>query len=439
MRDLLLGIFIPVALIWALFSANGSILVLNWIWFQRPYDFSWGFWNTMPMFMVAFGVALLSNIIHGQFRPKFPPILVIYLLFLSWITLSAFFAFDSKVAWETYMIFLPSMWVAPILLFATIHELQFLRLVMWVAAGGIAFNAAKVGIALTAEGGGHVTTQISGFVGDNNVFGLVLCLIVAMLMGLRSSLPNKLWVRGAFYASIAAILACIVYTKSRGAFASIGVIFFLAALLSGRLIRSMAIILVFVAAGYFAAPGSYFDRLSTVADLSSDVSAEGRFQNWSLAWNEALDHPLLGVGPENHIPYNRKIIQPSVQVRVAHNVYLQVLGELGFPGLLLFLTVIGVGFMSIVRTWRMMIPVVQDHPDLRWVRDTAFWMVCGYIGYSLGAGLLNMLYIEFPWYFLFYGSMMLPLVKQELEARASRRSAEATVAVDPMLAKTDPA
>jgi probable O-glycosylation ligase (exosortase A-associated) len=426
MRDLFLGVAIPAALIWALFSAPGSILVLNWIWFQRPYDFSYGTWASLPLFKVALGVAVISNLLHGQLRPKFTPLLWIYLVFLVWITISTFFAYDAEIAWETYWAYLPSMWVAPILLFATIHDLKMLRMVLWVSAGGIAFNAFKVGAVLTAEGGGHVTNQISGFVGDNNVFGLVLCLVVAMLMGLRTTLPAKTWVRGLFYVFITFVLLTIIYTQSRGAFAAMGVILLMGSILSNRPFRNTFIFIAFVVAGYMAIPAENFERLTTVSNLSEDVSAEGRFQNWSLAWQEALEHPLVGVGLENHIPYNTEVVQPAVQVRVAHSVYFQILGELGFPALILFLIFILMGLWSLVRTWRHMIPVAEKHPDLVWVRNTAFWMVCGYVGYSLGAGLLNMLYIEFPWYAIFYGSMLLPLVEQELQKR-ERIPSEATV------------
>lgn len=422
MRDLFLSLTIPAALIWALFSAQGSILVLNWIWFQRPYDFSYGAWNSLPLFKVALGIALLSNLVRGQLRPRFTPLLVIYLIFLCWITIGTFFAYDTELAWQTYWHYLPSMWIAPVLLFATIHDLKFLRMVMWVAAGGVAVNAFKVGAVLTAAGGGHVTEQISGFVGDNNGFGLVLCLVVAMLMGLRTTLPDKRWVRSLFYVFIAFVLLTIVYTQSRGAFAAMAVILFLGSILSSRPFRNIAIFMTVVLAGYIAIPAENFERLTTITNLSEDVSAEGRFENWRLAWQEALEHPLVGVGLENHIPYNTDVVQPAVQVRVAHSTYLQILGELGFPALVFYLTFIWMGFWSLVRTWRTMIPVAEKHPDLVWVRDTAFWMVCGYVGYTFGAALLNMLYIEFPWYAIFYGSMLLPLVENELSKREQTSS-----------------
>lgn len=416
MRDIVLSVLFPVAFIWALSSAPASILVLNWIWFQRPYDFSWGIWNTMPMFLIALAIAVLSNVIRGQFKPRIPGILFVYFLFLAWITLSAMNAFRPARAWELYWTYLPSMWVAPLVLFATIRELDLLKKVIWVAAGGIGLNAFKVGVVLTAKGGGYIQDQISGFVGDNNVFALVLCLVAAILIGLRSTIPKRFGLPRLFYFAIAMILMCIIYTKSRGALLSIGVIAAAATFLSGRPIRGLVLSAAMIAIAVWVVPAQYFDRLSTINNLEADTSAVGRFENWQLSWDEALEHPIFGVGPGNHLPYNQAI-QSEVQVRVAHNVYLQILGELGFPALLLYLMFMAIGSFSLFSTWRIMRGVVEQHRDLTWVRDLSFWMFCGLIGYSVGAGLLNMLYIEFPWYAVMYGAMLRPLVKAELAKR----------------------
>lgn len=417
MRDLLLSLMIPAGLIWGVFSAPGSIVVLNWIWFQRPYDFSYGVWNSAPLFALALGVAILSNILRGQFRPKFPSILIVFICLLLWITLSAMFAFDPDVAWQTYSRFVPSMWVAPILLFATIRDLGLLKWVFWASAGGLGVNAFKTGVSLALQGGAHVTQQIPGFVGDNNVFGLVLCLVVAILLGLRSTLPRHRLIRMLFLGSVAFVLMTIVFTKSRGALASLAVILVLGAALSHRPLRNLAILLGLAGIAYLIVPSEYFDRLSTIGELAADGSARGRFENWGLSWQEALRFPFFGVGPENHVPYNHAI-GTDVQVRVAHSVYFQVLGELGFPGLFLYLTFALMGLRSLFKTWRMMVPVVDRHPDLVWVRDTAYWLFCGYVGYLFGAAFLNMLWIEFPWYAIFYGTMLRPLTEAELARRS---------------------
>lgn len=415
MRDLFLTIFIPLILIWSLFSPSISIIVLNWVCFQRPHDFSWGFWRTAPVFQIAIITAIISNFLGGKLNFRFPLLLIIYMFFLCCITISTLLAFNFEIAWITYKSFLPSMWITPLVMFASIHDLQHLKLVLWAFAGGVGVNAFKVGISVTATGG-HLTDEIAGFVGDNNVFGLVLCLVVPILLGLQRTVPKKWWLKPLFYISLIFITLCIIYTKSRGALLSMGIILFLGSFLSKKPVRNLCILFSLIFIGYLFIPSSYFDRLSTLQDIENDVSTKGRFENWVLSWNEALAHPFFGVGPDNHILYN-KSLYPEVKIRVAHSIYFQILGELGFVGLTAYLCFVILGVLILYRTWRYMVITSIEYPDLLWVRDIAFWMFCGYLGYSCGAGFLNMLYIEFPWYVIFYGSMLKPLVEKELDNR----------------------
>src|SRR5574342_842434 len=99
MREIALNTVVAAVLMLGLFSAPGSVLVLNWIWFQRPGDFSFEALSTMPLFTIALGIAIVSNFVRGQFHPRFPAILVVFLALLCWITLSASFAYNSEVAW----------------------------------------------------------------------------------------------------------------------------------------------------------------------------------------------------------------------------------------------------------------------------------------------------------------------------------------------------
>lgn len=418
MRDLFLSVAIPIALLFALLSPSASVLVLNWIWFQRPHTFSWGMWNTLPVFTIALGITVLSNIVHGQFKPRITLLLGIYLALLSWVTLSTAYAYDTRHAWAFYWIFLPSMWISPIVMFATIHDLRLLKLVIWTMAGGVGINGAKTGIMATLGGGSHITEGISGFVGDNNVFGLVLCMVVAILIGLRVTLPRRRILIWLLWIMIGAILLCIVYTRSRGAIVSLGAIFLFGSLLGHRPVRHSLIVVAVTVAGYWAVPAEHFERLSTIQEYRDDASAMGRIENWGLAWKAAIEHPMLGVGPENHVSYHRATAPSDIQIRVAHNVYMQVLGELGFPGLMMYLTFILIGIATLYSTWRFAIPIARAHPDLAWTENLSFWMLCGYLGYCVGASFLNTFYIEFPWYVIFYGSMLKPMLVRELAVRA---------------------
>lgn len=423
LREIAIGLLIPLALIWGLLSAQGSVLVLNWIWFQRPYEFSWGLWATLPAFKIALAVAIFSNLIRGEFRPRMTPLLAVYLLFLGWLTVSAALAYDTQHAWNFYAAFLPSMWISPVVMLAIVHDLRLLKLVFWVAAGGIGLNAAKTGLVLTLAGGAVLNTGNSGFVGDNNVIALTMCMVVAVLIGLRGTLPDRRLLRGIYWIGVGLILLAIVYTRSRGAYLALGTVFLLGAALGPKPVRDGFLVLVLAAVAYAYLPEDNFARLSTIRDYKEDVSAMGRIENWKLAWEAAVRHPMFGVGVDNHIPYYTRLVQPGVQVRVAHSVYFQVLGELGFPALALYLTFLVGSLVSLYRTWRLALRSVQTDPEFQWVADLALWSFCAVAGFAVGAMFLNMLYIEFPWMVMFYGILLGILFRQQLKEQTDQRGA----------------
>jgi probable O-glycosylation ligase (exosortase A-associated) len=389
-----------------------------WIGFQRPHDFSWGLWKELPVWQIAFCVAVMSNLLHGQLRLRFPTLLVVYLLLVSWIALSCSFAFLPTRSWWFFSTYMLPLALGPILTFAVIGDLKLLKWVLWVSAGGLGINALKTGLSLSLDGGAHITEQIQGFVGDNNVFGLTLCMAVGVLLGLRRTLPRRRSVHVLFSAALVFIVLTIIYTKSRGALLSLVLILGVGSVLSPRPIRNLAVLVLVCAITYLVVPDEYFLRLGTLADVSSDESAQGRLDNWALAWEAAVSHPFFGVGIGNHMPYHLAN-SAETHVRVAHSIYFQLLGEAGFPALILYLLFVTLALRTMYSTWRWARTIARDHPDLSWVRDVAFWLTCSYIGYLFGSALLNMLYIEFPWYAVFFACMLRPLTEAELRSRAA--------------------
>jgi probable O-glycosylation ligase (exosortase A-associated) len=419
MRDLLLSILIPGALIWGLLSARAATLALMWIGFQRPFDFSWGMWKGANAWQIAFAVAVISNLGRGQLKPKCPPVLTAYLIFVSVLSVSAMFGYLPERSWIFYQSFMIPLIFGPILTFAIINDLRMLNLVMWVAAGSLALNGAKTGLSISIGGGSTITDQINGFVGDNNVFGLVLCMVVGMLLGLRTSLPQKPWVRGVLYSVVVLVVLTIIYTKSRGALLSLAVILIMGSLLGGKPIRHLSALTIIAGLIWHFVPDEYFGRLDTLQSrdtVMADESAMGRITNWKLAWQAALEHPFLGIGIGNHIPYH-SAHTVDVAVKVAHSVYFQILGEIGFIALGLYLAIMMMTIRTLWKCWHEFRPLADRFPDLAWTRDLSFWMLCCYVGYAFGAAFLNMLYIEFPWYVAFFAAMLPPMVREEVRRR----------------------
>lgn len=437
MRDLVLNLLIPIGLLWGLSSPVRSLLVLNWICFMRPYEFSWGPWRSVPTFQIALIFAVASNFYHGNIRLKFPPFLIAYLAFHAWILLSCIFSYDTDVAWAFYMGYVVTFPPIAVFVFSTLNKLNDLKWIIWSAAGSLGLVGAKVGIVLGASGGAHITDSIDGFVGDNNVFGLTLCLCVATLFGLKSTITQKKFLL-IFYPLLMLVIVCIVFTKSRGAFLTMIVIMLLSTLASRTPIRSIIILAAVVGLGYLAIPASFFDRMQSLEDVEGDGSAQSRFHSWHLSWEQAKMRPILGVGMDNHMTFNTVYFANEIAGRVnhvAHSIYFQIVAETGFPGLAVYFLLIFWTVFTLHGTYGYAREVSKTHPELVWVEKAAFWMRNGFIGYIFGSAFLNMLVIDYPWYFMWYAYMMRPLLEREVvrraKAAARRAEAEAEAPEDP--------
>lgn len=96
------------------------------------------------------------------------------------------------------------------------------------------------------------------------------------------------------------------------------------AALSGVLIASLSFI-----------PGPLQDRLNTVRDANNDESFQGRTRAWGYGFDMVSWYPVTGVGKGQWGEYHG--LAP-------HNSYVQVMAELGLPGIWVFLLIIWLSF-----------------------------------------------------------------------------------------------
>jgi O-Antigen ligase len=82
-------------------------------------------------------------------------------------------------------------------------------------------------------------------------------------------------------------------------------------------------------------------------------AGSNRYDAWRVALDDAAAHPLLGQGGGGYqSSYDRDRREPSQNIDDAHNVWLEILSELGVPGLLMFLAAIGAAGLGAVRARR---------------------------------------------------------------------------------------
>jgi probable O-glycosylation ligase (exosortase A-associated) len=136
---------------------------------------------------------------------------------------------------------------------------------------------------------------------------------------------------------------------------------------------------------------------------------------WRVNVRIALDRPLTGGGfyvselPNVFAAY--KTPGREQAPTAPHSIYLQVLGDHGFPGLVLFLLMMGSAFFNL----RSVVRHARPRDDLRWAADLASMMQVSLIGY-LGAGaLLSLAYYDVPLTLVALSAGMRQLVQEQTQ------------------------
>jgi len=156
------------------------------------------------------------------------------------------------------------------------------------------------------------------------------------------------------------VLVCVagvVNTLSRSGLIAFGFMMLAGIVFGGRW-RRWAILLTVLGVvgtvGYFVAiaPSSARQRV-TMSNTS------GRSTIWAIAWRMVQTHPLVGVGSGNFSADAINYVQKSGPLtradlivdnpKIAHNIYLEMLADMGIVGLVAFLSIIG---SALAAAWR---------------------------------------------------------------------------------------
>jgi putative inorganic carbon (hco3(-)) transporter len=211
------------------------------------------------------------------------------------------------------------------------------------------------------------------FMGDGNDLAwwmtIALPIVIALVFLSKSRLVQLIGLGGGGVAMLG-----IMGTGSRGAAMGVAAALLYAWLFVAKkkAVGAIAVVMALVGAAVMA-PAGYFERLKTVTEYEQDNSAQARLQAWTGGIYMAIDHPL-GVGAGNFSSaYGRFYLPSSEDSRLnwgqnrwfnAHSIYFKVLGEYGFPGLLMLFGIIGTLLYQNHRTRVKILSVTSGSPPL---------------------------------------------------------------------------
>ena len=318
-----------------------------------------------------------------------------------WATLSALFAFDEPLAWG--FVWALARIALPFLMGMTlIDSIAKLKQLAWVIVLSEGFLALQFNRDYYA---GLDTLHQFGFATlDNNsvAIGLVTCVALAFFLGLKS---ERWWQTGVAWGAALLMAHAVLFSLSRGGMMALGVTGAATFVLLDKRLKHFGI---FVAAALvmlrLAGPEVRSRFFTTfAADEVRDASAASRTQLWTDCWDTMLEHPVLGVGPDNW-----PVVAPSYgwpPGKEGHTLWLQIGAELGVPGLALLAAFYG---LCVARLW----PIARGRVAVSdpWLRHLAQMVIASLVGFAVAAQFVSLEALETPYYVALIGAGALKLI-----------------------------
>jgi probable O-glycosylation ligase (exosortase A-associated) len=372
MRDLALFAFLGALLLLALKRPFLFTLAYIYVDTVSPQRISYSLLAWIPISMVVAALAILGWLAADKKELRFSArqgLILFLLLYVTWTTIYADLPLEAWGKWE---------WVWKALLFAIFLPFT-LRTKLRIEAAllFLCLSAAAIiivgGIKTVASGGGYGVLNLmvdnnSGLYESSTISTVAVGLIPLILWFTRhGTIFPPDWRVKAFCAGL--IFACLLIpigTEARTGLVCIAVLAMLMLRDTKRRLLYIGAAAALGAAAIPFLPSSFTNRMETIQGFKGDESAGTRIAVWGWTWNYALDHPMGG-GFEAYRQNRIQVATVSGQAggdsqlstvqhltdegRAYHSAYFEMLGEQGFPGLVVFLLIHGIGLvrMEVIR------------------------------------------------------------------------------------------
>lgn len=386
-----------------------GVLALAVFSYLNPHTYAWGFIASTPVYLMLFLAVLAAFLFNGKDRQPLPKDWRVPAFFLLWFDffLTTTVADVPPAAWpkliEVSKIYLPMIFT--LWLINTRQKLFYLIITI---AGSIGLVAAKGGVWAIAHGFservyGPPTTQFAG----NNEFAIATLMIVPLIiLWLRETADKRL--RYALMASVPLCYAAALSSFSRGALLTMAVLTTLLLWHSKRKWLAVPILAVGAVLALQALPDKWFGRMSTIETYEEDTSAQGRLEAWRDGIRYALQHPIAASGFNGW---------KWVTKRDWHSAYVESLAEHGFPGFILWMSLLYGSMLSLTR-----LPKKTRHiPELKWVENYAYMLRASLAAYATGSLFLGITYWDLLYHVIFISVLVKQFALRELAEYEARQ------------------
>jgi len=414
MRDLFVIVVVGALTLVSLVRPDIGVLGWAWLGIFNPHRLAWDYARDLPVAAMVGGATLLGLMFYRG-RKKIPALAPVFFLlaFDLWIVVTHFTGAYPDLAVDLGI----RIFKIQLMVFVTLmllHSRDHIQRLVWVLVLSLGFFGVKGGIFTIATGGEYRVWGPEGtFIEGNNELALALIMAIPLMRYLQIT-SEKRWVKRSLVAAMILCAVAALGSQSRGALLAIAAMCFFLWLRGSKKLFGGVIIVALAATLIAFMPATWEQRMRTIETYEQDDSAMERINAWTLCWNIALDHPLVGGGmaiytEEMFAKYANGALNGT---RNAHSIYFSVLGEHGFVGLLLFLGVW-------ISTWRAAGWIrarAGPKGDLAW----AFWLASmiqvSLVGYLVGGAFLYLAYFDLPYNLMILATILKAWTRQRLSS-----------------------
>lgn len=368
-----------------------------------PQQLSYFLLNRLPVSLIVFCLAvggwLVSDDKKGLRVAPRQFLMLALLVYAGFTTLHADFPVEAAAKWDwvwkalVWAIFLP-------FALRTRLRIESYLLFMTLSASAIIIVG---GIKTIVGGGGYGELNLmvdsnTGLYEGSTISAVAIAIIPLILwLARHGTIFPPDWRVRTFAAGL--IFACLlipVGTEARTGLICVGVVAFLLLRDVKRRFLYAALIAIAGLCAVPFLPNKFSSRMETISGYQADSSASARIAVWGWTWDYVQHHPMGGGfdafrGDRMEMTINTSadagpvVGQQTVLVesRAYHSSYFEMLGEQGFPGLLMFLILhlTGLVRMEVIRRrYRK-----TERPEEEWIAPLATALQSAQIVYLVGS------------------------------------------------------
>lgn len=403
MRDILLVLVFPFLLYFII--KRPYIGVSLWIWSAMffPNGWVWGFASSFRYNLLIALATIISYVFQkNKIKTEGSALTTLILFFFMWTTISSTFTISNPdFVWFEWGIFL-KITIFYILCILTIKTKHHINIFIWAITLSAAYFGAAEGLKYIVTLGGHTVAGIPGSrLSDRNELALAVNMTLPLIVFLLSQTKYK-WLKIALIGAVIFNVVAIVGSFSRGGLLGLIVIGGYFFLQSKRKVLVSIVLILSVAVGSSFVSDKWTNRMDTINTMEQDNSFLGRVVAWKQAVLMAADHPIFGGGfkagqnPSVWYLYEADFHRLNFIIdtgdykvdrpKAAHSIYFQVLGDQGFAGLFIFLTILLITYRKL--SW------ATKNTDDEWVIGLARMLKVSLVAYLAGGAALSLPYFD---------------------------------------------